>query len=237
MNIPYEETSLTKEALDHILVRFYGGVRTSTATYYKLNSFRSIKHGLQRYFFNLFTWDIINDSEFSKANKSWNNVAKILKQSGKGQTEHHKEIEPEDLRIRKVYETIDIETPSGLQKKVWFDILYYFSRRGAENQRAMTKDTFRLNNDVTGATFVYQHVDEGDKNHTIDDNSFDTVGEGRMYANPESKVIWLDYFETEINKRGCWNKNYGEKKILRKNFGEDFRRNFFPPKFLGFNVS
>ena len=95
----------------------------------------SVKHDLQRYFFNLFTWDIINDSEFSKANQNWNNITKIIKQSGKVQTDHHKEIEPEDLR--KVYETINIETPSGLQKKDWFDILYYFSQQGAENQRAM----------------------------------------------------------------------------------------------------
>jgi hypothetical protein len=82
---------------------------------------------LQRHFLNLYTWDVINDIAFSNANKSWNNVAKILKQSGKGLTEHYKEIEPEDLR--KVYENLNIETPSGLQKKVWFDILYYGDKK------------------------------------------------------------------------------------------------------------
>ena len=149
MGIPYNENSLSKQQLDEILVRFYGAVRTEKGEYYKLTSFRGIKHGLQRYFSELFVWDICNDVEFTNANKSWINVAKLLKKCGKGVVEHYKEIEPEDLQ--KNYESIDINTPVGLQEKVWFDILFYFSRRGSENQRAMTTSTFKINTDVTGA--------------------------------------------------------------------------------------
>ena len=64
MEIPYDETSLNKQQLDDIQVRFYGGVRTEKGEYYKLNSFRAIKHALQRYFMKLFVWDIVNDTAF-----------------------------------------------------------------------------------------------------------------------------------------------------------------------------
>ena len=79
MEIPYDENILNKQHLDEILVKFYGGVRTEKGEYYKLNSFRCIKYGLQRYYSELFVWDICNDMEFTNANTSWNNVAKILK--------------------------------------------------------------------------------------------------------------------------------------------------------------
>ena len=118
---------------------------------------------------------------------------------GKGSTEHHPEIEPEDLKT--LYENTNIETPTGLQQKVWFDILYHFSRRGCEGQRSMTKSTFKVGKDVTGATFVHLAVDEANKNHTaITDNAFDTVGEGRMYALPGNEKCPVYTFTTYLSR-------------------------------------
>ena len=81
----------------------------------------------------------------------------------KGKTEHHPEIEPEDLI--KLYKSIDIWTPVGLQEKVWVDIMRFFIRRGVENLREMTKSTFGTGTDASGKQFVYQMTDEYDKNH------------------------------------------------------------------------
>jgi hypothetical protein len=36
----------------------------------------------------------------------------------------------------------------------------------------------------TGKEYVAQDIDESDKNHGVDDNPDDTIGEGRIYAVP-----------------------------------------------------
>ena len=52
-------------------------------------------------------------------------------------------------------------------------------RRGHENLRQMTKNTFGVDQDPDGRKFIYQKVSEHDKNHT----EKDTVkgNEGRIY--------------------------------------------------------
>ena len=61
--------------------------------------------------------------------------------------------------------SFDIGTPSGLQEKVWVDIILYLIRRGRENLRQMSKNTFSISCDATGKRFVYQTSSELDKNH------------------------------------------------------------------------
>ena len=98
----------------------------------------------------------------------------------KGQVAHYPEIEPEDLN--KLYTSIDINTPVGLQEKVWLDIMIFFVRRGRENLRVMTKESFSLGVDASGKRFISQVTGEVDKNHSsISSDQFETIGEGRMY--------------------------------------------------------
>ena len=60
--------------------------------------------------------------------------------------------------------------------------MFHLIRRGRENLRCMTKDTFAVVADATGRTFIHQVKSEIDKNHNISDDSFDTTGEGKIYA-------------------------------------------------------
>ena len=56
--------------------------------------------------------------------------------------------------------------PRELQRKVMFDIRYYFCRRGGENIHDMTIGTFELQFDsTTGICYVKKVVDEMTKNH------------------------------------------------------------------------
>jgi hypothetical protein len=48
----------------------------------------------------------------------------------------------------------------------------------------MRKDTFSVAKDSRGREYVYQAIDEGDKNHDENDAPDATVGEGRMYDIP-----------------------------------------------------
>ena len=123
--------------------------------------------------------DIINNDVFRNSNLCYKNKLKETKANGKGETNHYPEIEPEDLK--KLYSSFDLETPTGLFEKVWFDIMFQLVRRGRENLRTMTKSSFAIGEDGTGLRYIYQCKSELDKNHNIKDNAFDTTGEGRIY--------------------------------------------------------
>jgi hypothetical protein len=45
----------------------------------------------------------------------------------------------------------------------------------------MNKNSFAVSCDASGLRFVYQVNGEDDKNHGINDSTFDTAGEGRIY--------------------------------------------------------
>ncbi|CAB4036648.1 PREDICTED: uncharacterized protein LOC105327636 [Paramuricea clavata] len=74
------------------------------------------------------------------------------------------------------------DTPNGLLNKVWFEIMYYLCRRGQENLRAMTTETFDISTDSSGKRYIHQKKDELDKNHR--DTSTGAVTQGRMYELP-----------------------------------------------------
>ena len=123
--------------------------------------------------------DIINDLDYKEANACFTNILRIAKSEGLGDTTHYPEIEPEDLR--KLNAGFDINSPEGLQEKVWFDVTFQLIRRGRENMRSMTRNTFAVGTDATGKRFTGQTHGELDKNHSENDHPFDTNGEGRIY--------------------------------------------------------
>ena len=147
--------------------------------FYHVNTLRSIRFSLQRFFNDNFHTDIIQNRRFVEPNIVFENVLKKIKENGKGETKHHPELEPEDITL--FFNSCDINTPAGLQDLVWFNVMFYFIRRGRENLRAMTKDTFKEGIDASGRAFFYQAKGEKDKNHSENDESFATIGEGRMY--------------------------------------------------------
>ena len=172
-------TSFTDSNLDVLLSKLYISARTSKGENYKLNSLKSLRSSLQRYFLKERNVDIINNDVFRNSNLCYENKLKETKANGKGETNHYPEIEPEDLK--KLYSSFDLETPTGLFEKVWFDIMFQLVRRGRENLRTMTKSSFAIGEDRTGLRYIYQCKSELDKNHNIKDNAFDTTGEGRIY--------------------------------------------------------
>jgi hypothetical protein len=85
-------------------------------------------------------------------------VVTDLKKKGLGDTDHKPLICREDLV--KLYSpshiALNLDTPSGLLNKVWFDVMTYLSRRGRENIREMTRHTFTVAVDGSGRRFVAQ---------------------------------------------------------------------------------
>ncbi|XP_048757928.2 uncharacterized protein LOC125668156 [Ostrea edulis] len=124
-----------------------------------------------------------------------------MKKKGFGSVDHKPAISSEDLK--QLYEpnntVFNTETPCGLQNKVWFDLMFYLCRRGRENLRNMTKSTFSTDIDACGREFVFQAIDEADKNHRSSAPD-ETVGEARMYSQPGNVQCPVTSFKKYLNK-------------------------------------
>ena len=133
---------VTASELNKLLCKFYIAARNKKGELYKVNSMKSIRFSLQRYFLEKSKLDILNEKHFDESNTIFQNVLKNVKAAGKGETDHYPEIEPEDLA--KLYSSFDVNDPAGLQNLVWFNIMFFLIRRGRENVRSMTKSTFAV---------------------------------------------------------------------------------------------
>ena len=73
-------------------------------------------------------------------------VVTDLKKKGLASVDHKPTICPEDLF--KIYQpsnfALNSNTPSCLLNKTWFDVMTFLCRRGRENLRDMTRDTFAV---------------------------------------------------------------------------------------------
>ena len=179
-----ELKSVPENELCRILKNFWASARKKDGQRYKVNALKGLRFALQRYFVEIRGLDIINEETFREANTVFDNILKLSKSEGFGDTDHYPEIEPEDLQ--KLYASFDVGTPTGLQEKVWFDIMFQLIRRGRENMRLMTKSSFICDKDAAGKELIAQNFGEADKNHTVNDHPFDTTGEGRIYSTKNS---------------------------------------------------
>ncbi|CAB4034835.1 Hypothetical predicted protein [Paramuricea clavata] len=78
---------------------------------------------------------------------------------------HHSIIPPED--IQKCYESgiFGDYSPLSLLRVNWFNINLYFCRRGRENQRKLSKNSFIFKTDANIVGYVEMAEEEKTKNH------------------------------------------------------------------------
>ena len=172
---------LSSEELNELLTAFYPNARKKNGENYKKSALMALRSGLQRHFLFKKNINIISDQEFSKSNQVYEAAIVELKRQGFGNVEHHNAISKEDLRKIQLSYNPAVPDPKNLQQFVWFNIMFYLIRRGRENLRLLTKQSFAIKTDATARKFVYQSADELDKNHRGNDNADDSTGEGRMY--------------------------------------------------------
>lgn len=177
-------TVISSYIVDELLERFYLSVRRQDGQPYKAKSLHALKYGLQVYIRDEYQIDVSDTASFPRAALSFKTALTIARKEGRGVVNHKEPISDSDLR--QLYEYFDPDTPNGLQEKVWFDIMYYFCRRGRENLHLMTKDTYAIGTDEKGRTFIYQKTEEMNKNHRYD--STDPTTQARMYSNPQDSA-------------------------------------------------
>lgn len=170
-----------KEMLDKRLAKFFANAKKKDGTKFKANALLTLRQGLRRHYLDSLGYDIVNDKSFSYSTKVFKAAVKDLRRQGLGCIKHHVPITRADMTKLYSGDTVVFytDTPNGLLNKVWFEVMYFLCRRGQENLRAMTKETFELSTDSTGKRYIYQKTDELDKNHR--DTTTGAVTQGRMY--------------------------------------------------------
>lgn len=190
------------DRLDQHLAKFFACVRTKNGEHFKTNSMQSLRYGVSKFIKAQTGVDITEHESFRKSCEVYNAVLVDLKKKGLGTTEHTPAISPEDMA--RLYDSnhlvFNTTVPFGLQRKVWFELMYFLCRRGRENLREMTRDTFMVETDSTGRRYVCQKRGELDKNHREKDRPDDTTGEGRMYALRGNDLCPVASYEKYISK-------------------------------------
>ena len=141
---------LSKQELNTKLRLFFASVRNRQGELLKKSTLANVRYGLGKFLKEEFHID--NDPEFSSSKEVFRTVGVDLKKKGKGSLEHKSTISEDDMR--KLHDPENIvfnpKCPAGLQRKVWFDLMYFLCRRGRENLRDMTKTTFSVARDTNG---------------------------------------------------------------------------------------
>ena len=149
--------NLSGEILAERLSKFYRELKQDEGKDYSHSAHVAIRAGINRYLTSETvgkTFSIITDPIFKTANKSLNAKLKKIKESGTSKVKHHASIQPED--IQKCYES-DVfagDSPISLLRVNWFNINLYFCRRGRENQRRLTKNSFVFKKDASEVEYV-----------------------------------------------------------------------------------
>ena len=117
-----------------------------------------------------------------------------LKRQGFGKVDHHIPISKKDLeKIQSSYNPSS-PSPKSLQQVVWFNIMFHLIHRGRKNLRLLTKESFTVQVDAAGKKFVYQVVDELDKNHRANDQPDYSPG-----SSPHCPVKTFELYLSKLN--------------------------------------
>lgn len=91
--------------------------------------------------------------------------------------------------LQKLYEHFDINTPYGLQCKVFVDFMIMFCNRGRENLRDITKQDFIFNNEGNCISMR----DMATKNHKGDENELNESQGGRIVKTGTTQCPYLSF--------------------------------------------
>ena len=197
--------SIDNATLDIVLGKFYLEARKKTVSdpttddpeelakqrNYKNTSLRAARAAFTRYFVDTRKVDIRTNEVFLESNQLFLGKTRDNKELGLGSIDNKPPITDSDFeKLANYFKTLMAGPPNprGLLQICVFYIIYYLCRRGRENLRAMTIDTFDIAKDNDGKEYIYQKKDEADKNHGVDDTYI--ANQGRIYERPgESQCI------------------------------------------------
>lgn len=142
---------LSKPILAGFAKEFLEQTRTRQGPLYSARSLRRFQLGLNNYLRTVYGggFDLSRDPAFVDVNGSLTTASKVvprpvvkLSAGSNGQSADAVLISTEDLTKIGQYFWKVINTPRGLQQKVWFDLMIHLGSEGIENQHSMRRDSF-----------------------------------------------------------------------------------------------
>ena len=171
------------ELLASHLRRFYGEVRTHNGQVYAKRSLVSIRSAIYRYLTgppHNVNYNILTDTPFTPANNVLVGQCRMMKATGKDVSCPHPPIEPADMKKMYDSEILANSDPVSLQRKVFFELLLHFGRRGREGLRSLKK-----------TDIIFQHDSEGREYATLSSNSLEKNHQG--FSSREREHVQLMY--------------------------------------------
>lgn len=181
-------TEMSDQELDSALVKFYLEARTSKGEQYSRSALLGFRNSIERHLNNNGrAIKIGKNPVFIKSNKMLDAKLRINRREGKENIKHKPAIESTDLVKIETSDFMDMNTPAGLLRKVWFYVTLYWCRRGREGQRELTRNSFAFRQDSDGRWYAVMTHDECTKNHQGGENSKpSSEKETRLYSTGES---------------------------------------------------
>ncbi|XP_033641142.1 probable fumarate hydratase, mitochondrial isoform X1 [Asterias rubens] len=190
-------SALAKRDLDEFLCRFYASLRKHDGELYTKSSMQGIRYGLQRHFQALRKWNICNIESFPQSNIFFKTMLVKLDREGKGKIKHKSPISAADMDRILASDDLDTSTPTGLQNKVFIDIMMNFCNQGREHMREMKPSDFIISRDEDGVRYVTKREHNVTRNNQENDNE---MSSGFMDEFPGSNTCPVSSFEMYLSK-------------------------------------
>ena len=132
----------------------------------------------------------MQDSEFLSANKMFEAKCKLYTKEMNPKPTHKSSIAAGDMLKLLGYFSEGLDSnnswadPERLLQFVWFSLCFHFGRRGREGWRELSKQSFRIKTDDSGARYVTEIQTEQTKNYQGGSKQKDqSYSDVRMYEN------------------------------------------------------
>ncbi|XP_060086281.1 uncharacterized protein LOC132565630 [Ylistrum balloti] len=148
--------------LNSIIAQFYQNGRTKDNKKFTRNTLVCIRASLNRYLHSacphLKDISMIKDPSFMSSNR----VLEKLMEDERGREKVIKKIPltEEDIKQLVSSDTLTTNNPAGLQRKVWTDLVLHFGIKGSFAAGAITKDTFKKEEDGNGKVYYHLNMDQ-----------------------------------------------------------------------------
>ena len=133
--------------------------------------------------------NILNDVEFTQANKMFEVVCKSYYKRGNPKPQHKNPIKAGDMEKLNWYFSNDC--PDKLQEFVWFNLCYYLGRRGREGWRELTKNSLEFKHNDQDKEYMYvtiKHTKQNKNNQGGSKQKDQDYTDMRMYGLPGSSM-------------------------------------------------
>lgn len=192
--------TISKSSLNKMLREFFATVRNSSGKQYSMSSYAGLRAGVNRFFNITRSINIVKDPEFTSANSVFMGIMKCLRKLSKNVSKHNPRISDRDLHVLKTSPAFSTDTARGLLAKVWFDLQFYFARRGQEGHRDLMPQSFRISKDEQGIEYVTLAFNEKNKQHLSKLITNKKNDHGCMYALPHNPLCPVNSLKKYLSK-------------------------------------